>query len=274
MGREFKSKVSTSEALKDTKARHIISFSGGKDSTALAIYMLENYPHIDFEFVFCDTGVELPETYAYIKRFEEIFGITVHHVNALQVHGFEEKEGRIPFDVILRERYTGYLPSPQVRWCTKALKIDPFEHFVGDDDCYSYIAIRGDEQRASMSGGKSVKISQKENITTVYPFIDFQIDLETVKSLLDDSGLGLPPYYRWRSRSGCFFCFYQQIGEWQGLLENHPELFDRAKEYEKMENGRLYTWCEKRSLDQIAKLKKRYVVPKGEDLDGCAICHL
>ena len=273
MSREIKSKISTQEALKDTSKRHIISFSGGKDSTALAVYMLEKYPDVDFEFVFCDTGVELPETYAYIKRFEEIFGVTVQHVNALQAHGIEEKEGRIPFDVLLREKYTGYLPSPQARWCTKALKIDPFEHFVGDDDCYSYIGIRGDEQRASMSG-KPVKISQKENIITVYPFIDFDIDLAMVKSLLEDSGLGLPPYYRWRSRSGCFFCFYQQIGEWQGLLENHPDLFEIAKSYEKMESGRLYTWCERRSLEEIAKLKKRYNVPSGEDLDGCAICHL
>ena len=84
---KFKSKVSTQDALKDESRRHIISFSGGKDSTALAIYMLQNYPKTKFEFVFCDTGVELPETYSYIKRFEEIFGVTVTHVNALQSKG-------------------------------------------------------------------------------------------------------------------------------------------------------------------------------------------
>ena len=44
------------KALEDKDARHVVSFSGGKDSTALGIYMLENYPGLNLEFVFCDTG--------------------------------------------------------------------------------------------------------------------------------------------------------------------------------------------------------------------------
>ena len=61
------------DALQDTDARHVVSFSGGKDSTALGIYLLENYPQLDLEFIFCDTGAELKETYEYIERFEAIF---------------------------------------------------------------------------------------------------------------------------------------------------------------------------------------------------------
>ena len=262
------------KALEDKDARHIVSFSGGKDSTALGIYMLENYPELNLEFVFCDTGAELKETYEYIKRFEAIFGVKIKRLNALENLGIREKGGRTPFDVYLKEYYGGFLPSPQARWCTRTLKIKPFELEIGEDRAYSYIGIRADEQRVGYQQRKPVVLSSVENIIPVYPFQEEGIGLEDVKTLLNDSGLGLPPYYKWRSRSGCYFCFYQQLGEWQGLKEHHPDLFEKAKAYEKEENGRKYTWVNGRSLEDIEKLEKRYEVPDGEDLDGCAICHL
>ncbi len=117
-------------------------------------------------------------------------------------------------------------------------------------------------------------ISEQRNIIPVYPFKDDGLGLSDVKAILADSGLGLPPYYAWRSRSGCYFCFYQQIGEWQGLKENHPELFEKAKAYEKEEGGRRYTWTDGRALEDIERLEERYEVADGEDLEGCAICHL
>lgn len=257
-------------------ARHILCFSGGKDSTALAIYMLEKYGDLPFEFVFTDTGVELPETYAYIRQFEEIFGVTVKRINALQMLGIEEKGERTPFDVLLNEYYGGFLPSQQARWCTRMLKIVPLEKYIGTDTAYSYIGIRADENREGYSTerAKPVVYSEKPNIVPVYPFKEDNIDLAEVKRILNDSGLGLPPYYEWRSRSGCYFCFYQQIGEWQGLRERHPELFEKAKAYEKTDGERQYTWVQGRSLVDIERIKDRYQVPSGEDLEGCAICHL
>ena len=188
--------------------------------------------------------------------------------------GIREKEDRKPFDVYLKEYYGGFLPSPQARWCTRVLKIKPFEREIGNDRAYTYIGIRADEQRTGYQQRKPVMLSEANNIIPIYPFKEDGIGLEEVKGLLNQSGLGLPPYYRWRSRSGCYFCFYQQIGEWQGLKENHPELFEKAKEYEKEENGRKYTWVNGRPLEDIEKLERRYEVPDGEDLDGCAICHL
>ena len=92
-----------------------------------------------------------------------------------------------------------------------------------------------------------------------------------IKSLLDDNGVGLPSYYEWRSRSGCYFCFYQQIGEWQRLKKNHPDLFEKAKEYEALSDG--FTWCEGRTLDEIAALPEQ-PLPIIDESQGCAICHL
>ena len=282
------------EATNDKAKRHIVPLSGGKDSTALAVYMIENHSDLPLEFVFNDTGAELPETYAFIKRFEAIFGVEVKRLTALDLPELQvrAKEGRRnPFDVLLDEVYSGFLPSPQARWCTRMLKIKPFEHFVGDDECYSYIGIRADETRDGFGGaarnhsgsydadrgsqGRTVSLSSKENIHPVYPFKDIGLGIDDIRDILESSGLGLPDYYRWRSRSGCYFCFYQQVGEWQGLLEEHPELFEKAAAYETVrDDGKQFTWTQRRTLEELAKLKRRYDSPVGEPEDGCAICHL
>ncbi len=276
-------------ATNDPTRRHIIPLSGGKDSTALAVYMLSTYSNLPLEFVFTDTGAELPETYGYITRFEMIFDVTVHRQTALDLPELKvrSKDGkRSPFDVLLNEVYSGFLPNPQARWCTRMLKIRPFEHFVGNDLAYSYIGIRADENREGFQGtstrtdvrarnNKPVVISDKGNIEPVYPLKEIGYGIDDVRQLLMDSGLGLPPYYEWRSRSGCYFCFYQQTGEWQGLKERHPELFEAAKAYEKeKDNGRRFTWSQSRSLDELESLKTRYQVPAMDSEDGCAICHL
>jgi 3'-phosphoadenosine 5'-phosphosulfate sulfotransferase (PAPS reductase)/FAD synthetase len=55
-------------AFDEASCRHILSLSGGKDSTALALYMRDRVPQM--EYVFCDTGEELAETYDYLLKIE------------------------------------------------------------------------------------------------------------------------------------------------------------------------------------------------------------
>jgi len=260
----------------EPQTRHIVSVSGGKDSAALAIYLKERYPEIPAEYVFCDTGAELPETYEYLEKLEALLGVVVQRVNALEMLGIAQKPGRrTPFDWFLEERYTGYLPSPRMRWCTRVLKIEPFEHFVGNNKAFSYIGIRADENREGYVPGKKPPVlSQKQNIVPVYPFRDDDLRLADINSILDQAGIGLPDYYRWRSRSGCFFCFYQQIGEWQRLREEHPDLFEQAKSYERTDGDKRFTWVERRSLDEIETMEKKYPLPVIDEAEGCAICHL
>lgn len=93
--------------------------------------------------------------------------------------------------------YNGVLPSAQARWCTRKLKIEPFEAYVGDDQVWNYIGIRADERRNGY-------ISTKPNITPVYPFKDYGLVLSDIERILEESGIGLPGYYEWRQRSGCY----------------------------------------------------------------------
>lgn len=264
------------EHIDDPSIRHIVSISGGKDSTALAIYMLHKYPELPVEYVFCDTECELPETYEYLERLEAFLGKKIERVSATQLLKLNpaKQHKRNPFDIWLNEVYSGFLPSPRMRWCTRVLKIEPFEAYVGDSQAYSYIGIRGDEDRDGYVAKKPPSLSQRQNIIPVYPFKDDKIGLLDVKAILEESGLGLPDYYRWRSRSGCYFCFYQQIGEWQRLKEEHPDLFEAAKRYEKVTGDKQFTWTQKGTLDDIAALPDRYPLPIADDSEGCAICHL
>ena len=205
-------------------SRHILSLSGGKDSAALAIYMRDRVP--DMEYVFSDTRKELPETYDYLERIEDYLGTRVHRLNA--DFGFDHW-----YDV-----YGGMIPSNHRRWCTKMLKLKPFEEFVGDDPVINYVGLRADENRSGY-------ISHKPNITVVYPFQEDGLKLADIKEILLSSGVGFPPYTQWgRTRSGCFFCFYQQKIEWVRLKEAHPDLFEQAKAYEKPYegSGKTFTW--------------------------------
>lgn len=217
----------------DKPVRHIVSLSGGKDSTALAIYLRDRIP--DLEYVFCDTGEELPETYDYLEKLEVYLGKEINRLHANQ-----------SFEDMLKAR-GGFLPSGQVRWCTEYLKIKPFEEYIGDSLCHNYIGIRSDELH------RKGYISSRPNIIPRYPFIEIGITKEDVIRILDESGLGLPAYYKWRSRSGCYFCFFQQKNEWLGLLQNHPELYARAEMYEKenSETGERYTWAPRESLKEL-----------------------
>jgi len=224
-------------ARPDKPVRHILALSGGKDSSALAVYLHRKIENL--EYVFCDTGKELDETYEYLAKLEAFLGKEIHVLKHQSGHGFDE---------ILKIK-KGFLPSPEFRWCTEYLKLKPYEAFIGDDLAISYVGIRADEPH------RTGYVSTKPNIKAVFPFIENNIRLEDVERILEDSGLGMPRYYEWRSRSGCYFCFYQQKREWIGLLQNHPELFEEAKKYEKInpETGVRYTWNRGESLDELAQ---------------------
>lgn len=213
--------------------RHILSLSGGKDSAALAIYMRDKVS--EMEYVFSDTGKELPETYEYLERIEDHLGQRINRLNAEL--GFDHW-----YDV-----YGGMIPSNHRRWCTKMLKLKPFEKFVGEDPVINYVGLRADESRTGY-------ISHKPNITPVYPFQQDGLKLADIEEILYTAGVGLPPYTAWgRSRSGCFFCFYQQKIEWVRLKERHPDLFEEAKAYEQPfeASGNTFTWSERESLSEL-----------------------
>jgi len=326
-----------------TKVRHILGISGGKDSAALSIYLKQKYPALKIEYYNSDTGCELAETELLIDRLSAYLG------GIKRLRAAEGSPEPTPFEHFLKAM-GGFLPSPQQRWCTKKMKLNEMERFVGDDLAISYVGIRGDEDRDGY-------ISTKPNIQAVFPFrrniwsldvinkflhnenleqlteiynriapeglmkedimelakrpiskqfyysrkmntlLDFDVRLfnhavfaflkttdypvgkleeeefpllgnedvlvkDDIFRLLRESGVGVPAYYDeipfevdgktgtyCRSRSGCYFCFFQQKIEWIWLLEQHPDLYKRAMAFEK--DG--YTWIQGETLADLAR---------------------
>lgn len=237
-------KYTLKQALKRDDARHVLGISGGKDSAALAIYMRDHHPeiHDKLEYFFTDTGAELDEVLNFLDRLESYLGKKIVRLSSSR-----------PFEHWLK-LHNDYLPSARQRWCTKVLKIQPFEAYVGDDPVISYVGIRADENREGY-------ISHKETIKAVFPFIEDGLVREDVFKLLEDS-VGIPEYYEWRSRSGCYFCFFQRQDEWLGLKRNHPDLFEKAKVIEQT-SGNGYTWVQGKTLDEVVAHAEQREKEKG-----------
>jgi hypothetical protein len=276
--------------------RHVLGISGGKDSAALAVYMREHHPEIDIDYFFTDTGEELPEVYEFLGKLEGRLGKPIQRLNP----------GR-DFRFWLRQ-YNHFLPNPNSRWCTRKLKLAPFEAWVrpmlaAGDKVTSYVAIRADEDYREGYASKA------DNLFVKLPFREAGIDKVGVIDILENSGVGYPRYYEWRSRSGCTFCFFQQKIEWVRLREQHPEAYEAAKVLEKdaLEHGSPFTWSKGESLldmenpSRVAEIKGEYEIrrvrlrksipinplrpmkARPEDIDdvygddegngSCAVCH-
>lgn len=141
-----------------------------------------------------------------------------------------------------------------------------------------------------------------------FPLVDNEDVLirNDIFKILRDSGVGVPAYYEKvefevngkkgtyaRSRSGCFFCFFQQKIEWVWLYEQHPDLYQKAMDYEK--EG--YSWSDSERLEdlirpeRIEQIKENYIKAQERSADrrqspflldilddaegeGCAACFI
>lgn len=254
------------------KTRHIIGISGGKDSAALALYLKQkkhNWRYFrdlaesigcvdavqeiereqrspNIEYFFTDTGKELPEVYEYLDVLEKHLG---QPITRLSPFIDNDDANTSPFDHFLWAEHGGLLPSRRQRWCTYKMKIKPMGTFVGTQPTINYVGIRADEMARS-------KLSSLKNVTPVYPFVRDGLVRSDILALLKRT-TGIPKYYQWRSRSGCYFCFFQRKREWLSLRKHHPDLFYKAMQYEKdtydPSTGRMYTWMDKMSLQELEK---------------------
>lgn len=125
--------------------KHIVKFSGGKDSTAMLLMMLERGLPVD-EIIFCDTGLEYPEVYEHIKAVEKFTGrqITVLH----PPHTFEY----FLADIVKTkgehagEHGYGWPRRKDQRWCTGQLKEKVAARYLKNAGEYTlYIGIAADE---------------------------------------------------------------------------------------------------------------------------------
>ena len=235
------------------RERHVLGLSGGKDSAALAVHMSEKYPNTPIEYFFTDTGYELDETYKFLDKLKTRLSRPIKYIHPTNT-----------FDYFMK-KYNNFLPSATARWCTVEMKLKPFEAWVAPSlkegvQIYTYVGIRYDER------GRVGYKPTNPLIKAKFPFVADFIDRAGVADILETSNLGVPDYYKWRSRSGCQFCFFQRKIEWLGLKKNHPKQFEYAKSLEKTGNNgeSRFTWIHEESLfeleqpERVKAIKKNY----------------
>lgn len=126
--------------------KHIVQFSGGKDSTAMLLMMLERGMPVD-EIVFCDTGKEFPQMYEHIKKVEEYIGrkITIlKPEKSFDYYFAEHVRGR---GKSVGAKGYGWA-SMRIRWCTGLLKTQPNKKYLsGKGEHRLYIGIAFDEPK-------------------------------------------------------------------------------------------------------------------------------
>ena len=193
--------------------RHILSFGGGLNSTALLVFLIDNKYPLD-EVIFADTGGEVPETYNYLKIIDSY--LCKHRIPFKIVRS---KNGAL-YDCCIRRKVT---PSQIWRWCTRDYKITPIHaHYRSlNNHIIQYLGIAYEER-------DRMKQSRVEYVTNIFPLVDNKLSRQDCIDIimLADADLPIPV------RSGCFFCPFNSLSRWTEIFERHRDLLLKARTLE------------------------------------------
>ena len=224
---------------------HVVSFSGGKDSTAMLLGMLERSMPID-AIVFCDTGMEFPEMYDHIDRVEKAIGRQITRLKA-----------DVTFEYLMTEKpcvktaRLGYMwPGPRTRWCTTELKKVPKDAFVrsqrGERSVIEYVGLAADETRRMER-----ECNRKANKR--YPLADWGMTEDDALRYCYDHGYDWGGLYRHHKRVSCWCCPLQSLRDLRSLYRYHPALWRRLRE---MDDREIERGCRKFRPDySVAELE-------------------
>ena len=214
-----------------TPYRIIASISGGKDSGAMGLWLMEQ--GISFEPVFCDTGWEHPETYRYVREvLPRVFGPIAElrstppalapDVEALAL-AFEARLG-FPSPFVRWVLAKGMFPSRVVRFCTEELKVFPmrahFRRLISAGETRRIVNTVGIRAQESRSRGKMPERERWAadargdlNVEIWRPLIRWTF--EDVVSIHQRHGLKPNPLYfdQDTERVGCYPCIHARKAE-------------------------------------------------------------
>lgn len=205
---------------------YIASFSGGKDSTAMVLMLIElGYP-LD-EVICCDTTMEFPAMYRHIQKVRDVVeGAGIKFTMLRSEHDFEwfltehmpeREEG---------SRYYGLpgygWPGVHSRWCTKALKVKIINDYIRDlrsrYDIMQYVGIAADEQ---------YRLDRKSNQQKgkIYPLVEWGWPEAACLTYCYSHGYDWEGLYELFDRVSCWCCPLQPLSELRTLRREFPKLW-------------------------------------------------
>ena len=219
----------------DKPVFNMVSFSGGKDSTAMLLRMIEEGFRID-GVLFCDTGLEFPQMYEHIDRVERETGISIMRVkpeSSFEYMMFEQPiKRRADSPVTLRygADMAGYgWAGPKMRWCTNMLKNTPRERllktFRPHYKMRHYVGIAADEQ-------KRLERKNNRNPSHIHPLVDWGMTEADCLEYCYRRGYDWGGLYRIFDRVSCWCCPLQSLGNLRKLRVNFPELWEQMKKWD------------------------------------------
>lgn len=209
---------------RNNKYTHILNYGGGVNSTALLVLaargMLKDIDPRRLIVLFADTGAERPYTYEYLNLAQEYC-----------------KRKHISFETV-RAHYTleeyvyhsGILPSRSIRWCTHRLKIRPIRRRA----CMHDVA-KPYYQLIGFDTAESTRVRQSgiyKDAIERFPLVELGLDRQDCMSIVESEDLPVP------KKSSCFCCPFQGLSSFLSLVEQYPELAERALRLETVANLR------------------------------------
>ncbi len=239
------------------KKTHIIALSGGKDSSAMALRLMETEPR-DYVYICTPTGDELPEMEDHWNKLSRILGKDIIRLQTTTIYDLIDE-----FQM---------LPNWRARWCTRILKIETAQEFYKKvKPAVIYVGLRADEEKR-----KGNKLFD-EDIEQCFPLQKWGWGLSDVNNYLQEKGVKIP------RRTDCAMCFYQRIGEWWNLWKYYPEYFRKISDLEDkirhtlLSPGKWKNWPHK--LSDLAKEFESGRIPRGADVNNeqtgqCRVCSM
>lgn len=199
-------------------ASNIVSLSGGKDSTAMLLMMLEKSYRID-EIIFCDTTVEFPEMYEHLDKLEQYIEMKITRLK--QQHDFEYMMFNHVKTKGKNKGERGYSWADfQNRWCTKYFKQQPFRKYIKEKyknkAVNIYIGIAADEP-------KRIK-------DDIYPLADWGITEQKALEYCYSKGFDWEGLYEKFDRVSCWCCPLKNLNELRNIRKYFPNLWKKLRE--------------------------------------------
>lgn len=234
---------------------NVVSLSGGKDSSAMLLMMIEKQMPIDI-ILFCDTGLEFPLMYDHLDKLEKTINMPITRVRAEKPYEYYFLESPVKrkheteFIKKFGSNHKGYgWAGPKMRWCTSVLKDTPRERFLRPlrekYEIKEYIGIAADETYR-------LKRKRNQNPNHIHPLVEWGITEADCLKYCYNHGFDWGGLYEIFKRVSCWCCPLQSLSELRKLRQHYPGLWGKLKSWDER------TWRKFRADYSVKELENRF----------------